>query len=90
MKLNLHPKEFLALYNLLSIQRSAAADDPALQLVYSRMKACIVSALTKCGEVDSDAAFSGWEKNQKKKIDALKEQLKTVSSKDFMSLDNED
>ena len=90
MKLNLHPKEFLALYNLLSIQQAAAADDPTLQLIHNRMKAIIITSLTKCGDSDTDNAFYGWEKNQKKKINELKEQLKTVTSNDFMSLDNED
>lgn len=90
MKLNLHPKEFLALYNLLSIQRSAAAEDPTLQLVYNRMKACIISALSKrSGDDTGDDPFDVWEKNQKKKIDelsVLNERLKTVKG-EFLTAD---
>ena len=90
MKLNLHPKEFLCLYNLLEDQRRAGFEEPPLQEVHNRMKSYIVTALSRCSEVDIDNVFMGWEKNQKKKIDDLNEQLKTVPGKDFLSQGRQD
>jgi hypothetical protein len=93
MKLNLHPKEFLALYNLLSVNRSAGSDEVHLQEIYNRMRACIVSALSTKGVPGSDdLIFDSWEKSQKKKINELQqknEQIKSLAT-DFLTLDNSD
>jgi len=91
MKLNLHPKEFLALYNLLSVHKPVGPDEVPLQEVYNRMRSCIISALSAKGIPGSDdSIFDSWEKVQKKKIDELQqknEQIKSLAT-DFLTLDN--
>lgn len=75
MKFNLNHKELLALYDLLQVTLNAAPcrtiDDVQLRQVHSRLKACIVSAMSNCeqstkdrllqdltGQVDSDLLSS--------------------------------
>ena len=95
MKLNLHPKEFLAIYSMLEGQRHAGFEESSLQEVYNRMRACIISALSSKGFSGSDdATLDAWEKLQKKKIDELNnknEKIKsTISDGSFLTLDEAD
>lgn len=73
MKLNLHPKEFLALYNLLEEHRHAEFDDNSLREVYNRMRSYIVMALSIRDEDSTQSSMDAWFKVQQKKIAELKE-----------------
>jgi len=74
MKLNLHPKEFLALYNMIQRQphlEGKEVDDVALHEVHNRMRACLISALLHRRDDDDDIMFDAWEQSQRKKIEEL-------------------
>lgn len=72
MKLNLHPKEFLAVYNLLNSVTPDNPDHVHLQEVRNRMRSYTISALTR-KELDppDDVLLNLWEKTQKDKISEL-------------------
>jgi len=74
MKLNLHPKEFLAIYSLLEQQVRDEFDTPveaSLKEVYNRMKSYLVSTLGRRDDSLVEDSFDTWEREQKKKIAEL-------------------
>lgn len=83
MKLNVNPKELLALYNLLharveqSREVSDVGDDVHLRQVYNRLRAIIVAGLTNkvVDPVDS------WLKHEKEKVERLNDQVDAVKAK---------
>jgi hypothetical protein len=79
MKLNINPKELLALHNLLYERLEGdddckAGDEPSdetnLRELYKRIRSCIIGALANKGVVDP---LDGWLHGQQQKIDELKE-----------------
>jgi hypothetical protein len=80
MKLNLNPKEFLSLYNIL---RDATAgngtiqseDEKQVQQLYNRLRACLISSLSKEGPIGSDSElFARWQEKEAEKIAILRAQ----------------
>jgi len=80
MKLNLNPKEFLSLYNVL---RDAVAgngtiqmeDEKQVQQLYNRLRACLISSLSKDGPIGSDSElFVRWQEKEAEKIASLRTQ----------------
>ena len=98
MRLNLHPKEFLALYN--SLQKlnlesvTPGSEDSALKEVLNRMRACLISSLQKRGDSSSDDDLMDlWEKDQKEKIADLEDRNAKLSDvardmEKFLTLDD--
>ena len=86
MKLNLHPKEFLAVYNLLNSCASDCADYVHIQEARNRMRSYLLSALSK-KETDTpdDVLFALWEKTQNEKINNLKKQNKELDPRNIFS-----
>lgn len=94
MKLNLHPKEFLALYNFLNsnllTQTKVSSDEITLTEVTNRMRSYLMSILTKCDKTQpDDLLMERWEKDQKEKISNLELANKTIKKK-FLTSDDED
>ena len=90
MKLNLHPKEFLALYNLLHTVPLDNPDQVNLSEVRNRMKSYAISALAK-KELDppDDVLLKVWENNQKEKINNL-EKMNDDIKKNMFILDKDE
>jgi hypothetical protein len=93
MKLNLHPKEFLALYNFLHANlQSISTTDPdhaSLCEVKNRMRSYAISALLKKeNDLPDDVLFRNWENNQKAKIENLEKMNKEISSKNMFAFDD--
>ena len=90
MKLNLHPKEFLAIYNLLNSSNVEGADSVHLQEVRNRMRSYAISALLK-KETDppEDVLLNIWENTQKEKINILEKMNKNLDPRN-MFLDDKD
>lgn len=89
MKLNINPKELLALYNVLYDRFDGSryderkleddeesSDETQLRQVYNRIKACIMASLQNKA-VDP---FESWEQGQKAKIAKLNEELDSVKT----------
>lgn len=85
MKLNLHAKEYLALFNLLQlvVDKPTTTEVGMLNEVRNRMRSHIISALQQHPDgIECDDRLSQWELNQKKKLADLKSldaELKTAS-----------
>lgn len=80
MKLNLHPKEFLALYNLLEEHKHVDFEDNSLREVYNRMRSYIVASLSLRDEDQTESSMDAWFKVQQKKIAELKEKNEAIKS----------
>lgn len=94
MRLNLSPKEFMALYSELQacLHRTgvdSTIDTLSLKSVSDRMHSCIISALLRKEEGDdrdathvdiTDKLFKQWEDDQKAKIESLKKAVKPQST----------
>lgn len=80
MKLNLHPKEFLALYNLLEEHKHVDFEDTSLREVYNRMRSYIVASLSFRDEEQAESSMDAWFKVQQKKIAELKEKNEAIKS----------
>lgn len=82
MKLNVNPKELLALYNLLHArveQRqevSEEGDDVHLRQVYNRLRAIIVAGLTNKAVDPVDS----WLKHEQEKVNRLNDQVDAVKA----------
>jgi hypothetical protein len=81
MKLNINPKELLALYNLLHErlelcqERDVEGDDVQLRLIYGRLRAIIIAGLTSKA-VDPVDSWLGHEQSKVNKLSEQNESLK--------------
>ena len=91
MKLNLHPKEFLALYSLLHSVTSDNPEHSSLNEVKNRMKSYAVSALLK-KELDppDDVMLKLWEKTQTEKISNLEKLNKDLDPRNIFVFDEKE
>jgi hypothetical protein len=67
IKIDLHPDEFVTLYDLLSLQQLQSGEQ-ILQSLRSKMKETLLQALKE----KDDVQFERWEREQKEKMAKLK------------------
>lgn len=80
MKLNLYPKEFLALYSLLEDRMHSDFEDPSLREIHGRMRAYVLNALGSRDEESAEKLMGVWVKSQQRKIDQLNEENQAIMS----------
>ena len=80
MKLNLYPKEFLALYSLLEDRMQSDFEDPSLREIHGRMRAYVLNALGSRDEESAEKLMGVWVKSQQQKIDQLNEENQAIKS----------
>ena len=73
MNVTLNPTQFLTVYDLLT-----KCSLPDAKEVKSKMDLIILEALTTADSVKNDVRFTHWKKQEIEKIDALKNELKSI------------